>query len=157
MSEHYQINIDGTTSLRETTLWPSDKDGKRKFLEEIFERNGWKISSLQNVGGSFWKLEVASALQTLKINLYISSIRDESRQADEFKMQLGTSYPTSIEKGWITLVLGIYTPRYEATPSDCLLAGYDWTKYDFSGNPSIRGTRTSGLQKAYLNGYYKSV
>lgn len=90
------------------------------------------------------------------MNLYISSIRDESRQPDEFKMQLGNTYPSSTEDGWITLVLGIYVINEDGIPDEYILSGYDLEGYNFSTNPSIRGTRTSGLQKAKLYGMYST-
>jgi hypothetical protein len=71
-------------------------------------------------------------------------------------MQLGTSYPENEEPGWITLVLGIYTIAIDDSNPIYILAGYDRSRYDFSTNPSLRGTRTSGLQKAYTLGMYKN-
>lgn len=151
---HLQVNHDGSTSERKTSLWPSSKSSQELVIKSIFEHNGWSVSTIQNISGSHWKIKVSCPIKELNLNLYISSIRDESRQPDEFKMQLGTSYPTDEEDGWINLVLGIYAIEEDGYPTEYILSGYEITRYDFSSNPSIRGTRTNGLQKARLIGMY---
>ena len=151
---HLQVNTDGTTTIRKTELWPSSKQFQQEILRKIFEQNNWKVSRIENINGSYWKIESSSTISSWRINLYISSIRDESRQPDEFKMQLGSSYPKSEEPGWINLVLGIYTISDGIHPAEYILSGYNISRYDFSTNPSIRGTRTKGLQKAKLYGMY---
>lgn len=151
---HLQVNTDGTTTIRKTELWPSSKQFQQEILRKIFEQNNWKVSRIENINGSYWKIESSSTISSWRINLYISSIRDESRQLDEFKMQLGSSYPKSEEPGWINLVLGIYTISDGIHPAEYILSGYNISRYDFSTNPSIRGTRTKGLQKAKLYGMY---
>lgn len=151
---HLQVNADGTTATRKTELWPSSKDQQKEVIRSIFEQQNWKTSRIENISSSHWKVETSCELFSWKINLYISSIRDESRQPDEFKMQLGNSYPDSNESGWINLVLGIYTVSDGEHPKEYLLSGYEVTRYDFSSNPSIRGTRTNGLQKAKIIGMY---
>lgn len=151
---HLQVNTDGTTTIRKTVLWPSSKQFQQEILRKIFEQHNWKVSRIENINGSYWKIESSSTISSWRINLYISSIRDESRQPDEFKMQLGSSYPKSEEPGWINLVLGIYTISDGIHPAEYILSGYNISRYDFSTNPSIRGTRTKGLQKAKLYGMY---
>lgn len=153
---HLQINTDGSTAIRKTTLWPSSKIEQGNIIHSLFERNNWNVTQIENVSGSHWKIETKCINLSWKINLYISSIRDESRQPDEFKMQLGSSYPDSEEEGWINLVLGIYTIDDGTNPIEYILSGYAIDRYDFSTNPSIRGTRTSGLQKAKIFGLYQT-
>lgn len=150
---HLQVNIDGTTSMRKTEILPNKTEEKRQILLHIFERYNWHVKRLEHINGSNWEIECESNTSTLKINLFISSIRDESRQDDEFKMQLGTTYPTENRDGWLNVVLGIYVIKGETT-NDYILAGYDISRFNFETNPSIRGTRTSGLQKAYSLGMY---
>jgi hypothetical protein len=155
MSEsHLQVNLDGTTATRKTVLWPGGKKEQESIVRGLFEHNNWKVSEINNQGGSFWKVVTSCNNNTLKINLYISSVRDEDRQPDEFKMQLGQYYPQKDEQGWITLVIGIYTIAEENKQPQYILSGYDRSRYDFSSNPSIRGTRTAGLQKAYILGMF---
>ncbi len=151
---HLQVNADGTTATRKTELWPSSKNLQQEVLRSIFEQQNWKTTRIENISGSHWKVETACESFSWKLNLYISSIRDESRQPDEFKMQLGNSYPDSDEPGWVNLVLGIYTISDGINPVEYILSGYEITRYDFSTNPSIRGTRTNGLQKAKIFGMY---
>lgn len=150
---HLQVNIDGTTSMRKTEIFPNNTEEKKQILLHIFERYNWHVKRLEHINGSNWEIECESNTSTLKINLFISSIRDESRQDDEFKMQLGTTYPTENRDGWLNVVLGIYVIKGETT-NDYILAGYDISRFNFKTNPSIRGTRTSGLQKAYSLGMY---
>lgn len=153
---HLQLNHNGTTSTRKTYLWPSKVDIRKSILQKLFEQNNWQVVSLENITGAHWKIQTQCLDKILNINLYISSIRDESRQPDEFKMQLGNTYPSSTEDGWITLVLGIYVINEDGIPDEYILSGYDLEGYNFSTNPSIRGTRTSGLQKAKLYGMYST-
>ena len=151
---HIQVNLDGSTEERKTILWPSNKVEQKEVLRSLFMQKGWSVSYINNEGGTFWKIKTNSVDKSWNINLYISSIRDESRQPDEFKMQLGTTYPQNFEDGWVTIVLGIYT--LDNDKQAYLLSGYDIKGYSFEGNPSIRGTRTSGLQKAWIYGLYKT-
>ena len=158
---HLQVNTDGTISDRKTVLWPSSKKLQEPIIRSLFEHNNWKVSEIMNQSGSFWKIvtscnkTTSGNKKTYNINLYISSIRDEDRQPDEFKMQLGTTYPENEESGWITLILGIYTIDDGENPK-YILSSYDECKYNFSTNPSLRGTRTPDLQEAYSLGMYKN-
>ena len=157
MSEsHLQVNLDGTTANRKTVLWPSSKREQETIIQGLFEHNNWKVTEISNQSGSFWKIITSCTDKTFKINLYISSVRDEDRQPDEFKMQLGNTYPEHDEKGWITIVLGIYTIAEGYNKPRYILSGYNRSRYDFSTNPSIRGTRTVGLQNAYIYGMFKT-
>lgn len=151
---HLQLNADGTTATRKTTLWPSSKPLQQEIIKSIFEQQNWHVTSISNINGSHWKIETECGNFSWKVNLFISSIRDESRQPDEFKMQLGNTYPEREEEGWVNLVLGIYTVDDGVNPVEYILSGYAVDRYDFSSNPSIRGTRTSGLQKAKVFGMF---
>lgn len=152
--DHLQLNHDGTTATRKTSLWPSSKSLQSEIIRQIFEQQNWHTTRIENISGSYWKVCAESPNDSININLYISSIRDESRQPDEYKMQLGTSYPEKEESGWVNLVLGIYVISEEGLQDEYILSGYDINRYNFSTNPSIRGTRTFGLQKAKLYGMY---
>lgn len=151
---HLQLNADGTTATRKTKLWPSSKPLQQDIIKSIFEQQNWHVKSISNINGSHWKIETDCVDFSWKVNLYISSIRDESRQPDEFKMQLGNTYPENEEEGWVNLVLGIYTVDDGVHPVEYILSGYAVDRYEFSSNPSIRGTRTSGLQKAKVFGMF---
>lgn len=155
---HLQVNPNGTTESRKTSLWPTSKDLQKEVLRSIFERDCWTVSSINNITGPHWKIEVHSESEDMKINLFISTIRDESRKDDEFKMQLGGTYPDTQESGWINLVLGIYTIQYQDLHPEYIIAGYEYNdnQFDFSKNPSMRGTRTEGLRKARIYGMYSN-
>lgn len=153
---HIQVNKDGTIESRRTLLWSGKKAGQKDIIQSIFGTPTWNISALDNISGSHWKLEVDSAIISYKINLYISSIRDEDRSDDEFKMQLGSSYPDSDEDGWITVILGIYCIDNLDGNVGYILTGYRKEGYNFASNPSLRGTRSKDLQKAYIKGFIKT-
>ena len=152
-----QINPDASIVERDTSLWPSTKDEQTKVLHGFFGQNNWSVVSLENINGSHWKVITKCQDKELKINLYVGSIRDESRVAGEYKMQLGNYYPKADEPGWLTLVMGVYTINDGINPQEYILAGYrDIKKYNFSGNPSLRGTRIEGLQNAKIYGFYET-
>ena len=152
---HLQVNTNGDLVERATKLWPSDQTSKGNIIKGIFSRFGWSVN-VRNISGCNWQVIAVSNIATLNIDLYISSIRDESRQDDEFKTQLGTTYPRENKPGWITLVLGIYVVCEENKPDQYLLAAFNISGLDLSGNPSIRGVRSGGMQNALLNGIYKT-
>lgn len=153
---HLQVNKNGTIEDRRTLLWPSSKVSQKDIIKSLFETDSFHVDSINNISGSFWKLSVSSVIASYNINLYISSIRDEDRSNDEFKMQLGGSYPTGEESGWITLIMGIYSIDNGDGTVDYVLCGYRQDGYNFSTNPSLRGTRTSQLQKAHIVGLCKT-
>lgn len=153
---HLQVNKNGTIEDRRTLLWPSSKVSQKDIIKSLFETDSFHVDSINIISGSFWKLSVSSVIASYNINLYISSIRDEDRSNDEFKMQLGGSYPTGEESGWITLIMGIYSIDNGDGTVDYVLCGYRQDGYNFSTNPSLRGTRTSHLQKAHIVGLCKT-
>ena len=106
---HLQVNKDGSTADRRTLLWPSSKLSQKEIIRSLFENDCWQVTSIENISGSFWQIETTSQIASYSINLYISSIRDEERQNDEFKMQLGNSYPSGEVPERLTLILGIYS------------------------------------------------
>ena len=157
---HLQVNLDGSLDLRKTQLWGTVGGmTKEDIIRNIFERDGWKVSILENVTGPHWKVITSfHGIHVWRINLFISSIRDESRKEDEYKMQLGTkTYPSEESSGWHNLVLGIYTICEPANDRvEYLLSAYNISSFDFSTNPSLRGTRTEGLQIAKMKGFHET-
>ena len=152
---HLQVNHNGSLENRKTVLWGTSEAEKREVLLQIFSQPNWRIDTLEHIEGSYWKLETSSQNISYKINLYVSSVRDEARQPDEYKMQLGAISPI-VEEGWITIIMGIYTISHGPVPNEYILSAYNKDRFTFSTNPSIRGTRTSGLQKAKILGFYKT-
>lgn len=153
---HLQVNKDGSTADRRTLLWPSSKLSQKEIIRSLFENDCWQVTSIENISGSFWQIETTSQIASYSINLYISSIRDEERQNDEFKMQLGNSYPLGEVPERLTLILGIYSLDKLDGTVDYILCGYTQEGYNFSTNPSLRGTRTKHLQVARVLGLCKT-
>ena len=143
-------------SDRRTMLWPTSKQSQKEIIRSLFENDCWHVTSIENISGSFWQIETSSQITSYSINLYISSIRDEERQNDEFKMQLGNSYPNGEVPGRITLILGIYTLDRLDNTVEYILCGYTQEGYNFATNPSLRGTRTKNLQTARILGICKT-
>lgn len=152
---HLQVNHDGSLETRKTVLWATSESDKKDVLLSIFSQPNWDIDRLEHIEGSYWKLETHNQNISYKINLYVSSVRDEARKSDEYKMQLGAITPI-VEEGWKTLIMGIYTISHGTTPNEYILSAYNKDRFTFSTNPSIRGTRTIGLQKAKILGFYKT-
>lgn len=152
---HLQLNPDASIEERKTILWPDSKGLQKEIIRGIFEHNNWSVIRVDNISGSHWKVETECQTFSWKINLYISSIRDEKRASDEFKMQLSAS-PIVDEDGWINLLIGIYQIDNGQKTKEYILSAYDIKRYNLSTNPSMRGTRTSGLQKAMINGMNKT-
>ena len=155
-ASHLQVNKDGSMSDRRTMLWPTSKQSQKEIIRSLFENDCWHVTSIENISGSFWQIETSSQITSYSINLYISSIRDEERQNDEFKMQLGNFYPNGKVPGRITLILGIYTLDRLDNTVEYILCGYTQEGYNFATNPSLRGTRTKNLQTARILGICKT-
>ncbi|MCQ2224317.1 MAG: hypothetical protein MJZ14_01155 [Paludibacteraceae bacterium] len=153
---HIQVNPDASTSERKTTLWPSKKGEQEIILKQLFEIRPWKVEHIENISGSNWHIRSICQDKVYNVNLYVASIRDEDRNAEEFKAQLGTSYPTGETDGMITVVLGIYTIDNGIDNREFILAGYNRQRFDFSTNPSMRGTKTKDLQAAKIFGFVKN-
>lgn len=70
------------------------------MIISLFNQTGWTVDKCENVSGSNWHINVHSESidQGYKIDLFIGSIRDEDRKPDEFKMQLGSTYPSGQQK-----------------------------------------------------------
>ena len=132
-------------------------EDRKKILTSIFSQIGWSVISCENVAGSNWNIVSESSFinKQFKIDLYIGSIRDEDRKIDEFKMQLGNSYPRNKKDGYIQMIMGIYSSNEMFSLNDLILAVYSPLSFDFATNPSLRGTRTAGLQSAKIFGLSK--
>ena len=152
---HLQVNMDGSTDSRETLLWPGNKASQQKILTDLFSSPSWTVSRVENIRGAAWEVEVSSPIKSYKIKLYVGSVRDEKRSIDEFKIQLSNAFPSGETAGWITMILGVYSMDRQDGTVDFILTGHKKDGYNFSGNPSLRGIRTSDLQKAYINGFVK--
>lgn len=155
---HLQVNYDGTVSDERTNLLPNSKEFKTNLLRQLFTINNWRVESIDNPTGCLWKIVVRNNTDSeYKINLLLSSIRDEARQPDEFKTQFGGKIEFSnIEDGWVNIPLGVYMKEADAPLNKCLFAAFSIEGINFLGNPSFRGVRTKGLQLAQSIGFIEN-
>lgn len=153
---HFQVNHDASIIEAKTNIIPATASYKGDFIRGIFAACHWTVDSLEQVGGSHFKVKAHCQDDNYSLNIFLSSVRDEDRAKDEFKMQIGTSYIPSDEAGWENIILGAYIKELNDRVSDALLVAYDYKNYDFTTNPSLRGARTPFLQKAKMIGYYQT-
>lgn len=155
---HLQVNYDGTISDERTNLLPNNKELKTTALTQLFSINNWSVKSIDNPSSCLWKIIVSNSEGSeLKINILLSSIRDEARQPDEFKTQFGGKIDfASIEEGWINIPLGVYLKEENAPLDKWLFAAFSMDGINFLGNPSFRGVRTKGLQLAQYFGFIEN-
>ena len=153
---HFQVNHDASIIESKTNIIPATASYKGDFIRGIFAACHWTVDSLEQVGGSHFKVKAHCQDDNYSLNIFLSSVRDEDRAKDEFKMQIGTSYIPSDEAGWENIILGAYIKELNDRVSDALLVAYDYRNYDFTTNPSLRGARTPFLQKAKIIGYYQT-
>ena len=155
-TSHLQVNHDASIIDAKTNIIPSGSQFKCDFIKEILELCHWKVDSINHVGGSFFKVITHCQNERYCLNVFLSSVRDEDRAKDEFKMQIGTSYIPQEENGWETIVIGAYIKDSDDKVSDSLLVAYDYRNYNFDTNPSLRGARTGYLQQAKIIGFYQT-
>ena len=153
---HLQVNHDASIIEAKTNIIPSTAAYKGDFIRGIFAACHWTVDNLEQVGGSHFKVKVHCQEDKYCLNIFLSSVRDEDRAKDEFKMQIGTTYIPSDEAGWENIILGAYIKELNDRVSDSILVAYDYRNYDFTTNPSLRGARTGFLQKAKIIGYYQT-
>ena len=153
---HLQVNHDASVIEAKTNIIPSTTSYKTDFIRGIFAACHWTVDSIEQVGGSHFKVKVHCQDDKYCLNVFLSSVRDEDRAKDEFKMQIGTSYIPTDEAGWENIILGAYIKEPNDRVSDSILVAYDYRNYDFTTNPSLRGARTGFLQKAKIIGYYQT-
>jgi hypothetical protein len=155
-ASHLQVNHDASIIDAKTNIIPSTASYKKDFIISILALCHWEVDKIEHVGGSHFKVETHCQKDCYRLNVFLSSVRDEDRANDEFKMQIGTSYIPKDEDGWENIILGAYIKESNDRVSDSLLVAYDYRNYSFDTNPSLRGARTSYLQKAKIIGYYQT-
>lgn len=86
MADRYEINHDGEIVIGESALCAD----QTKVLQDLFSQYGWKCIEEEKEGSCHkLRLEHASCDSRI-INVYSGTIRNESRNAYEKKIQLGT-------------------------------------------------------------------
>lgn len=141
MPDRYEINHDGQIVIGNAKLC-SDQT---KMLEDLFSQYGWSCNE-EAKEGTCHKLVLTHANgNTKKINVYSGTIRNESRNPYEKKIQLNGSDPRNKSKE-DTIILGIYVYEADDSYRDAVFVGYPIDEnIHYDGNPSIRGTFVNKL------------
>ena len=153
---HLQVNHDASIIEGKTNIISSKMGDKENIIRGLIRSCHWNIDDISHQGGSFFKVKCHLQNEQYNLNIFISSIRDEDRANDEFKMQIGTSYIPTKEEGWLNIVLGVYIKEETDLVSEMLFATYYPSRYNFETNPSLRGVRTVFLQRAKIHGFVKT-
>ena len=142
MAERYEINHNGEIVQSESALCADQK----KMLVELFGQYGWTCEEEESVGACHTLHLTHPDCDDKRVNVYSGSIRNESRNAYEKKIQLGTSSDPRDKAKEDTIILGIYVFNADDSYKDAIFVGYpidDNVNYDT--NPSIRGTFVNKL------------
>ena len=87
MADRYEINHEGEIVVGDSALCADQS----KMLHDLFSQYGWNCVETQKEGACH-VLELSHAsCETKTINVYSGTIRNESRNAYEKKIQLGTA------------------------------------------------------------------
>ena len=142
MAIRYEINHEGKIVIGESALCADQS----KMLQCLFSQYGWNCSEV-NKEGSCHILELSHpSYNTRTINVYSGSIRNESRNAYEKKIQLGPSANPKSKPKDKTIILGIYVYQAADNCNDAIFVGYPIDEsIRYETNPSIRGTFVNKL------------
>lgn len=144
MADRYEINHSGEIVVGESALCAD----QTKMLQDLFSQYGWSCTE-EGKEGSCHKLRLEhSSCDSRTINVYSGTIRNESRNAYEKKIQLGTASDPRKKSKKDTIILGIYVFNANDTFKDAIFVGYPVDeRINYDTNPSIRGTESP---KPYL-------
>lgn len=142
MADRYEINHNGEIVVGDAALC---KD-QTEMLENLFSQFGWTCTELDKEGSCHKLQLIHSDCDTRNINVYSGTIRNESRNPYEKKIQLGTvSDPRTKDKN-NTIILGIYVYTEDDSYKDAIFVGYPIDeRINYDTNPSIRGTFVNKL------------
>lgn len=142
MADRYEINHEGQIVVGRAARCADQK----KMLEDLFGQFGWTCTE-ENQEGSCHTLRLEHSNGEIKtIHVYSGTVRNESRNAYEKKIQLGQASDPRTKPKEETMILGIYV--YEAADSfqDAIFVGYPIDdRVQYPTNPSIRGTFVNKL------------
>ena len=147
----YEINHNCEIVEHESALC-ADMD---KMLNELFSQFGW-TSSIENKQGSCRTMLLTDANgKTRSLNVFCGTIRNESRNAYEKKIQLGTVLDPRTKDKENTIILGIYVYESNDSIQDAIFVGYPIDEnIRYNTNPSIRRTFVNHLLiEAKTNGF----
>lgn len=142
MADRYEINHEGEIVVGDSALCADQS----KMLHDLFSQYGWNCVETQKEGACH-VLELSHAsCETKTINVYSGTIRNESRNAYEKKIQLGTASDPKIKSKNNTIILGIYVYQENDSYKDAIFVGYPIDEnVHYETNPSIRGTFVNKL------------
>lgn len=137
MVDRYEINHDGEIVVGNSALCAD----QTKILQDLFCQYGWSCTE-EGKEGACHKLRLEHAsCDARTINVYSGTIRNESRNAYEKKIQLGTASDPRKKSKKETIILGIYVFNANDTYKDAIFVGYPVDeRINYNANPSIRGT-----------------
>lgn len=140
--ERYEINHDGEIVIGNSALC---KD-QTKILLDLFSQYGWHCTE-EGKEGTCHKLRLTHPGRDDKtVNVYSGTIRNESRNAYEKKIQLGTVSDPREKSKKDTIILGIYVYDKNDSYKDAVFVGYPIDeRIHYNTNPSIRGTFVNKL------------
>lgn len=147
----YEINHNCEIVEHESALC-ADMD---KMINDLFSQFGW-TSSIENKQGSCRTVLLSDANgKTKSLNVFCGTIRNESRNAYEKKIQLGTVVDPRTKNRENTIILGIYVFESNDSVQDAIFVGYPIDEnIRYNTNPSIRRTFVNHLLiEAKTNGF----
>ncbi len=142
MVDRYEINHNGEIVIGESARCAN----QTQMLQELFSQYGWTCTE-ESKEGSCHRLRLAHASCDPRIiNVYSGTIRNESRNAYEKKIQLGKDCDIKGQLKEDTIILGIYVYGENDSYRDAIFVGYPIDeKISYETNPSIRGTFVNKL------------
>ena len=153
-NSHLQVKLDASSEEAKTNLLP--KERFEEYLKAIFGQSPWTVDNCEKLNSNKFKIKVSCISSHYEYIVYLLTIRDESRKIDEYKSQMGSSYPDEEEMKLKPLILGVYVLDEKSSPKDCLLASFNIENINLSTNPSLRGVRSKGLAQARMYGFYET-
>ena len=127
------------------------------FLKDLFSQFGWSCQLVEKSGSRRHFLLSHSGVGSRDIIVYSGTIRDESRDPYEKKVQLGVGVDPRKDNLNNTIILGIYIFENSDSYKDALLVGFPISSaVNYPSNPSLRGGVKVNdiLQKAKVKGLY---
>ena len=133
----YEINHKGEIVLGKGALCKNQV----QMLLDLFSQFGWECNE-ESSKGSLHVLSLKhEGMPTKIINVYSGSIRNESRNAYEKKIQLGQDVDPRKKNKKDTIILGIYIFEEGDSYKDAIFVAYPIDeKINYPTNPSIRHT-----------------
>lgn len=137
MADRYEINHNGEIVVGQSALCAD----QTKILQDLFSQYGWKCTEEGKEGSCHKLLLEHTSCDSRTINVYSGTIRNESRNAYEKKIQLGTVSDPRKKSKKNTIILGIYVFNANDSFKDAIFVGYPVDeRINYNTNPSIRGT-----------------